>query len=230
MTNLPKIRGFNKSSEAGVDVFAPSIFLDGCNLRCPYCMNSKLVKKEISNEIDIGTIKDYVAVNKEEWMVISGGEPTCTNIESLIMLLEEIKSWGCKISMSTNGTNPAIIEKIIHLLNYVSMDIKSARNENYYENALVDITETRMILEEERSKRENFNYEIRTTLYPPFINKEDIEQIGNRYDTWVLQQFRHDKSMLDPKCFDIKPYNNEEIEELVKIAKRFCSNVHLKYV
>ena len=60
MKELPVIRAFNESSEIGRNVFAPCIFLEGCNLRCPYCMNAKLAQKDYTEKVDINYIKEYV--------------------------------------------------------------------------------------------------------------------------------------------------------------------------
>ena len=59
---IPKIYGFNKTSEAGVKVFAPSIFVQGCNFKCPFCFNSKLSKSEMSSkdEITLSKIDDFI--------------------------------------------------------------------------------------------------------------------------------------------------------------------------
>jgi len=237
--NLPIIRGFNKTSEAGFDVFATSIFLGGCNLRCPYCMNANLVRKK-TKKIDIEEIKQHVINEKVGWVMISGGEPTITEESSLIALLEEIKSWGCKIGMSTNGTNPETLRQIVPHLNYVALDMKSAKNEDY-DNIVGDekllimnnVYISQSILAVNKLKRKDFDFEIRTTLFPPFINQAAIAEIGTlirKSDKWVLQQFRHSKNMLDENALNIKPYDENEVKEIVDVAKRFCNNVTLRYV
>jgi len=240
VNKIPLIYGFNKCSEVGVDTFAPSIFLGGCNLRCPYCMNSKLINpdRESLETIDIEEIKKYVLEDNSEWLMISGGEPTYGSYSSFLNLLEEIKSWNCKIGLSTNGTTSEYLKGIISYLNYVAMDIKSAYPEDYEKigasgkkfNAMLVC---RSLLTEEKLKRDDFDYEIRTTLYPPFINEKAIKEIGSimlKDDTWILQQFRHTKNMLDSKCVDIKPYSENKISKMLKIAKRFTEKAALRYV
>ena len=238
MSKLPNIYGFNKTSEVGQDIFAPSIFLGGCNLKCPYCMNARLVKKTGLEIIDIKDIKDYILAEKVNWINISGGEPTLTEIDLLTNLLEEIKSWNCKIGMSSNGSKPYILELIMPYLNYVAMDFKCVRKEDceeiggkniYY---LSNILKSQFIITENRLKRNDFNCEFRTTLFPKFVDKAVINDIGSilrKDDNWVLQQFRHNKNMLDNKCQLVAPYNEEEINKLLDTAKKYC-NVTLKYV
>lgn len=231
------IYGFNKTSEAGIDVFAPTIFLAGCNLKCPYCMNAKLVKMEGLNKVDIEVVKKYVSEEKCEWLNISGGEPTITDITLLINLLEEIKSWGCKIGISTNGSKPETLRQMISYLNYVALDIKCIRACDCIKiadiNYIINTLRSQSIIMDIKNIRDDFDYEIRTTLFPPFIDKESLSEIGvviRKKDKWVLQQFRHSQNALDDSSKNIQPYTDEEVKELIAIAKKYCNNVRLRYV
>jgi len=237
---FPKIYGLNECSEVGEDIFALSIFLGNCNLRCPYCMNAKLINPNSHNlkSIDIETVKKSVKENKSEWVIISGGEPTCTPVLLLTNLITEIKSWGCKVGLSTNGTNSGVLKQIIVYLNYVALDIKSPNNRDYDsisngDSKKFDVLISKSLLAENKSKRKDLDYEIRSTLFPPFINKSNIREIGSimrKSDRWILQQFRHSKNMLDKKSLNVKPYTEKEIEEIVRVAMEFSDNVLLKEV
>lgn len=237
-TLLPKICGFNRASEIGVDTFSPSIFLSGCNFHCPYCMNSRLVNGKINIHVGIEEVKKFVQEEGSEWLMISGGEPTCTPIEHLINLFKEIESWGCKIGMSTNGSNFNELRRIIKYLNYVALDIKASNisdyqklsDKNVYKNLLMSLYLLRII----KKSRNDFSYELRTTLFPPFINNYTLDEIGSRMihkeDKWVLQQFRHAQNILDPSCKNIEPYSDEDVKVLINIAKNYCNNVSLRFV
>lgn len=241
MHKLPNIYGFNKTSEAGVNIFSPSIFLKGCDLRCPYCMNSKLLTNKVT-PIDIQMAERYIKEEKCDWIMISGGEPTVTPIELLINLIKECQSWGCKVGLSTNGNNPEILENILLLLNYVALDIKCYRADDILmlgsklrtnHDYLIRVIRSLSKIVENKSSRVDFSYEVRTTLFPLFIDKTAINEIGSllRSDTnWVLQQFRHSDCMLSQKAYDIKPYSEEEINDFLGMAKKYCNNVWLRYV
>ncbi len=244
--DYPKIHGFNKTSEAGNNIFAPSIFLGGCNFRCPYCMNSKLISPE-SNEfmslkaIDINDIKNFVLENKCTMLMISGGEPFMQDMNLLINLFKEILSWGCQIGISTNGSFHGKIEKLIGYIKYVAMDIKSSSINTYKDldvlfgvNSFSKVIATSLLLRDMKQKK-LLDYEFRTTLYPPMIDISHIRAIGERFikkdDTWILQQFRKSKKMLDPWAQTIEPYSHEVIEkDIVEEAKKFTDNVIFKYV
>jgi pyruvate formate lyase activating enzyme len=238
--NIPKIYGFNECSEAGPNIFCPVLFLHGCNMACPYCMNSLLAKENEPENIDlvsIDRIKKHVEENKSEMVMISGGEPTNSGEISLKNLIGEIASWGCKVGLSTNGTRPRILEKILPDLSYVALDFKGCA-ETYesiikYGGKFENVILSKSLLSEYRNKKDDFDYEIRTTLYPPFISDDDLKEIGGiirKDDTWVLQQFRVTKNMLNPNCDYIDPYDEKEIENLMNIAKEYSDKVLFRYV
>jgi len=242
---FPSIYGFNKCSEMGEDVFAFSVFLAGCNLRCPYCMNSKLVCNNVESTVAtvaIEEIKEQVKKHDGKWMVISGGEPTCTDIPQLMNLIMEFQSWGCKVALSTNGTNPEDLRPILLLLNYVALDFKTdrfdiwkkcQRNSKANLPLLVNVLHTQCILASEKMSRDDFDYELRTTLYPPFVNKKSLREIGKiirKRDKWVLQQFRVADNMFSPKAYDVEPYDEDTVQEMLKIAQQFTSKAELRYV
>jgi len=243
MKDLPNIYGFNKTSEAGKDVFAYSIFLQGCNFRCPYCMNARLVRGEVDKPIPIDEIKKSVEENDTEWVMISGGEPTFTDIVLLTNLIDEIRSWGCEVGMSTNGSKPDILGKIIDRLDFVAMDVKTASHIDYdkiSEEIGIEVKErirqSKTLLEKRKAdSKGQFDYEIRTTLYPPFFRDDyDLYRMSyyviNKSDRWVFQQFRHNKNMLDPEACKVEPFSEDKLKEILEEAKKYCADVSIRYV
>jgi len=242
--NFPKIYGFNKCTEAGKNLFAPSIFLGGCNLRCPYCMNSALVTDRFLDIIPIEEIRDRVKAESADFVMISGGEPTCTDTSLLMNLFEEIRSWGCGIGMSTNGVNREALRPLLAHVNYIALDIKTSRADKYSEigGDITDVILSKSFLTEEKQKREGedldceeFDFEVRTTLYPLFVDLADIHAIGQiikKDETWVLQQFRQTKNMLGLKEGEVLPYPSpsEQLRELIDTAKTYSDNVVLRFV
>lgn len=239
--------GFNKTSEAGENLFAPSIFLFGCNLRCSYCMNGRLVVvKKTDYErpvktVDIEVVKSYVMESGSKWVMISGGEPTYTPIAKLHNLIDEIKSWGCKVGISTNGTRPDILNEILPKINYVALDIKSNSPFVYatldvknHEKSFSNLLESKLAIRESKLARSDFSYEIRTTLYPKFVNKNSIDVIGSMLyedDTWVLQQFRHARDMLgEDEAVKITPYTDEDLKDFQEQALKYVKKVIIRYV
>lgn len=247
--DFPSLMGFNSTSEMGFDVFACSVFLFGCNLRCPYCMNGRLVVEKESDwkrpvkVVPISSVKKYVEENNVSWIMISGGEPTLTPIKKLINLIHEFKIWGCKVGMSTNGLNPEILDEILPLLNYVALDFKTDKSEIYKElevrshkkeEAFKNLFKSINLLREEKQGGFNFDYEIRTTMYPAYFDIDSIPKMGkylNRNEKWVFQQFRHAKNMLDEElALKQIPFGKQYVEEVKMAAKQYSDFVHIRYV
>lgn len=239
----PKIYGFNKSSEAGPDNFAPTIFLGGCDLRCDYCMNSKLVLNfDELKTIDIENIKEFVIENKSKWLSISGGEVTVHSVDRLKNIFKEIHSWGCKVAISTNGCSPDKLVEILPFINYVTMDIKTdeekynclihiplRKQESYFNEVMKSLS----LLREIKLKNDSFDYEVRTTLYPPLVKEKEIKFIGehlNVDEKWVLQPFRATKCMIGEEAYNAIAYGQKDMEKLFNIAEKYVSNVSLRNV
>ena len=84
---------------------AASIFLGGCNLRCPFCQNGNLVlspenEPSISEEEVLAFLKKRSGIL--EGVCISGGEPTL--YRELPDFISKIKALGYLVKLDTNGT------------------------------------------------------------------------------------------------------------------------------
>jgi len=109
---------------------AATVFLVGCNFRCPWCYSSELVLPEkIKNQPEISE-KDFFEFLESrkgllEGVVVCGGEPTIN--KDLPDFIKKIKKMGFLIKLDTNGSNPQMIKKLIddELIDYVAMDIKA---------------------------------------------------------------------------------------------------------
>lgn len=201
-----KIKGFEKLS--CVDYpghVACVIFLGGCNLRCGFCYNKKLVTNihEIS-DIDKSTIIAYI--HKREKMLdgicVTGGEPTVN--QDLPDLLIELKECGLPIKLDTNGTNPRMIRSLIdkQLVDYIALDIKAPLNTQYKTLTSIHID---MVANIRRTlctiANAGIGFEIRTTVIPTIhsittleVMKSQIFQtLGPNYNRsqlhWYLQPF-----------------------------------------
>jgi len=223
-----KIGGFQKLTLIDYPGrIAATVFLTGCNFRCPFCYSSELVLPEkIKNQPKISErdLFNFLKERKEliEGIVLCGGEPTIS--KGLIPLIKKIKKMGFSVKLDTNGSDPKMLKKLIDekLVDYVAMDIK-APMEKYKKIfgkrvKIDDIEKSIKILKEGR-----VDYEFRTTVVPTVLNKEDILKIvrwigpAKRY---FLQNFRPEKT-IDPKFEKIKPYPQEYLLEIQKAISPF---------
>ena len=102
------------------------LFTLGCNLRCPFCHNWRLIinpKPPFLSEVDALKIlrsrKRFV-----DAIVITGGEPTM-NIE-LPIFVKKLKDEGFAIKLDTNGLLPEVLKSCLPYIDYIALDIKTS--------------------------------------------------------------------------------------------------------
>ena len=229
-----KIAGFMKTTLLDWEgKVACTIYLAGCDFRCPYCHNRDLVLRPNEVEgIGEGDVLGYIRENTDflDGVVISGGEPLLN--KDLKDLIKKLRKLGMKIKIDTNGNHPDELDDLIGagLVDFVAMDIKCALNERYNAaaDAKVDIERIR------RSIRviidSGVDHEFRTTVTPIFVKNGDIENIckaitgAKRYR---LHQFRP-KNTLDPSLSVLDPYPEEKVLEMAEIAKKYVKDVRIR--
>src|SRR5574344_1507235 len=111
------------------DNITTTLFMAGCNFRCPFCHNSSLVLDPAhAPKIAWSEIMEYLEKRKKvlDAVCVTGGEPTL--MPDLEDKLRDIKSLGYKIKLDSNGSHPAILKKLVSLglVDYIAMDIKNS--------------------------------------------------------------------------------------------------------
>ena len=204
---------------------AATVFLCGCNFKCPWCYSRELVlPEEIKKQPKISE-KDFFDFLKErkellEAVVICGGEPTIH--QDLPQFCKKIKKLGYLVKLDTNGSGPKMLKKLINekLIDYVAMDIKLPK-EKYKEVLGVDvknIEESINIL-----KSSGIDHEFRSTVVPTILDKEDVIKMAKWIQgakKYYLQNFRPEKT-IDPEFEKIKPYPEEYLLEIQKAISSF---------
>ena len=206
---------------------AATIFLTGCNFRCPFCYSSELVLPEKIKKQPRISEKDFFKFLKErkkliDGVVVCGGEPAIS--KGLISLIKKIKKEGFLVKLDTNGSEPKILEELIDkkLIDYVAMDIKGPK-EKYgeFSGQKVNIREIQKSID--ILKKGKIDYEFRSTIVPTLHKKGDVIEMAK----WIrgakryyLQNFRPEKT-IDPKFEKIKPYPQEFLLEIQKAISPF---------
>ena len=159
---------------------ACTLFLQGCNFRCPFCHNSDLLPHQGEEFMTEEAFLKFLQSRKGllDGVAITGGEPT--GQPDLPELVAKIKALGFAVKLDTNGTNPKMLKQLVAdgLLDYVAVDVKNSPAK-YAETVglpslnLDKITESLAFL-----IASDTDYEFRTTLVAQFHTAEDMEEIG----------------------------------------------------
>jgi len=199
---------------------AATVFLVGCNFRCPWCYSSELVIPEkIEKQPKISEREFFKFLRSKkgllEGVVICGGEPTTNN--DLPKFIKRIKKMGYLVKLDTNGSNPEMLRRLIdkNMIDYVAMDVKYPR-ERYPKRK--EIEKSIEIL-----KQGKINCECRTTVVPSVLDKKDILKIVqwiSGVPKYYLQNFRPEKT-IDPKFEKIKPYPQKYLLEIQRATSPF---------
>lgn len=107
---------------------ACTVFLAGCNLRCPFCHNYALALGEAPAAMDEGELLAFLKKRQGllDGVCFTGGEPLLR--AGLPELLKQVKALGFAVKLDTNGTLPDRLKEVVTagLVDYVAMDLKNA--------------------------------------------------------------------------------------------------------
>lgn len=163
---------------------ACTVFIAGCNMRCPFCHNAPLVLAPSESET-IGE-KDLLSFLKKrknllDGVCITGGEPTLRR--ELPGLMRSIKDLGYAVKLDTNGTNPDMLRALIDgaLVDYIAMDIKNSPSKYPGTVGVPDFDITPVLRSAElliELGGGGFDYEFRTTAVGGLHTAADFAGIG----------------------------------------------------
>jgi pyruvate formate lyase activating enzyme len=182
------------------------LFVKKCNFWCEYCHN-----KDLQNvNTYIGETEIFEFLNKKgkklDALCITGGEPSIYKDE-LFDFIKRVKEKFpyLKVKTDTNGSNPSYITEGKKYFDYVAMDFKSLDYSTFSNISMNTIFESLEALKEYE------NYEVRITVYPPYIKPKDFKEIAKilkGMKSVFIQQYR--------PVNDVRAYDTKVLEE-------FCS-------
>ena len=227
----------------GLEKFAPkdfpgyissTIFVGGCNFRCPYCHNSDLVLRAASlPSFPLDYFLSFLDSRRGwlEGICVTGGEPLLH--EDLEVLLSIIKDRNLLVKVDTNGSFPFRLEKLIDkgLVDSVAMDIKNSW-EKYEQTAGVKVKISDIKKSIDIIRNSGLDYIFRTTVVPGLVEEDDIRKIGQMLKgskAFQIQQFESNNT-LDKLYIKKQPYSNQEIEAMTKIAQTYFEKVKVEGV
>lgn len=211
---------------------AATIFLGGCNFRCPFCHNSELLGSDAAPQYSAEELLTFLRKRRNilEGVCITGGEPTLQP-EALKDMLRDIRALGLLIKLDTNGTRPDVMRHLAEcgLIDCVAMDIKAAPD-NYGLVSGAPGLDLKPVKESVSwLKQGTLPYEFRTTAVKGLHTKEDFEQIGAWIDGcphYYLQNYVASELVLSPDGFD--GFTKEELLAFAAIVKPYVGEVALR--
>ena len=209
---------------------ACTVFLGGCDFRCPFCHNSDILSMDSEALLDDVELMDFLEKRKNllEGVAITGGEPLLRkDIEDLLVKIKEL---GYLVKLDTNGNNPELLKRIVErkLVDYVAMDIKNSPERYAVTIGFEDFDLSKV----EESK--NFlltgqvEYEFRTTVVKEFHDADSFKEIGpwiEGAEKYFLQTFvDREKVMFG----GLSAYDKEEMEAFADIVSPYVKAIDIR--
>lgn len=209
---------------------ACTVFLGGCNLRCPFCHNGDLV---LSPDPAVSSEEELLTFLRRrqgllDGVCITGGEPLLR--PDLPSLLEHIKELGFLLKLDTNGSSPQLLKQIISqgLVDYVAMDIKNSP-QRYAETAGIPNLDLHPYLESAAFlMEEKVDYEFRTTVVREFHDRTSFQAIGQWLkgaQKYFLQSFVNRDTVLQP---GLHACSKAELLDFVRQVRPYIPSVELR--
>ncbi len=229
-----KIEGIQKLTLLDYpEKIACTIFLGGCNLRCPFCHNSELI--HIDNNTDGLQLNEVMKFLRSrvcvlEGVAITGGEPLINkDIESLLL---PIKEMGYPIKLDTNGCYPDLLQEVIDkkLVDYVAMDVKNSLKEYPRTVGVKNFDTTNIVRSINILLEGKVDYEFRTTIVNGYHNEQtlmDIVPLIKNCSKYYLQSFVDSGEVLDKS---ISGYHKDLILGYQKLLKPYFKHIDVRGV
>lgn len=212
---------------------ACTLFTAGCNLRCPFCHNSRLViNPEKESEYSVDEILAFLKKRQGilDGVVITGGEPLLQ--KDITEFIKQIRELGYSVKLDTNGTFPEKLRELVEngLVDYVAMDIKNSP-ELYAETIGISGYDISKIKESISFLLEGgVDYEFRTTVVREFHSVFGMNGIGKLIKgakRHYLQAFVDSGELI---AFGLSGVPKEEMESMQKIMLNYVDSCEIRGV
>ena len=211
---------------------ACTVFLGGCDFRCPFCHNYELVDGSAPAVMEDDELFAFLEKRRGllDGVVITGGEP-CLRPE-LPDFMRRIRAMGYAVKLDTNGTHPALLAQILRegLADYVAMDVKNSP-EKYGQTAGLERVDLGPVRESVRLLMGGgTDYEFRTTVVDELHEASDFEAIG----AWIAGAKQYFLQAFTDR--DSVPFGNlhapsaERLGEYAEIARKYVPSTQLRGV
>ena len=211
---------------------ACTVFLGGCDLRCPFCHNSGLVLGPMPAELDDQGLLAFLKKRQGllDGVCVTGGEPLLR--PDLPELLARIKELGYPVKLDTNGSHPERLRSLVRqgLVDYVAMDIKNSP-ERYGETVGVPALDLTPFKESVAFLLQgDVDYEFRTTVVREFHDSDSFQAIGpwlSGARRYFLQCFVDRDTVLQE---GLHPWDADSLRAFADLVRPYVHQVELRGV
>ena len=209
---------------------ACTVFLGGCDLRCPFCHNFELADGSAPAVMDDKELLKFLSRRQGllDGVAVTGGEP-CLRPD-LPELLKAVRDLGFKTKLDTNGFHPELLKRLLSegLVDYTAVDIKNsaakyAVTSGLQELDLRPLQETVSLL-----IGGDADYEFRTTVVKEFHEASDFEEIGKLImgaKRYFLQCFTDRDSV---PFEGLHAPSREDLQGYAEIARRYVPDTFIR--
>ena len=209
---------------------ACTVFLGGCDLRCPFCHNGELVLGSMPPQLDSQELLAFLRKRRGllDGVCVTGGEPLLR--PDLPQLLQQIRDLGYPVKLDTNGGRPDRLRELIKagLVDYVAMDIKNSLP-RYGETTGIPHLDTAPFQESVRLLLQGkVDYELRTTVVREFHDEESFRSIG----PWIagarryfLQSFVDRDTVIQE---GLHPWGEAQLRGFAQLVAPYVEQVELR--
>lgn len=159
---------------------ACTVFLGGCDFRCPFCHNFELADGTAKPIMDDEELLAFLRkrIGLLDGVAFTGGEP-CLHKE-LPDLICRIRDLGFAVKLDSNGYHPEMLRALTEagLVDYVAMDVKNSPEKYAVTCGLNSLDLSPIYDSISFLKSGKTDYEFRTTVVAEFHEVSDIHKIG----------------------------------------------------
>ena len=209
---------------------AATVFLGGCNFRCPFCHNASLVLGRREENISEDELFAFLEGRRGKLtgVCVTGGEPTL--YKELPTFIKKIKDMGYSVKLDTNGTNPNMLIALVEdgLIDYVAMDIKNSKEKYPLTAGVADLDIAPIEKSVEYLLSGAVEYELRTTVVREYHTAADFEKIGEWIKgarAYFLQNFKDSGDLILPS---LTGHDTKTVAEFLRVVSAYVPNAQIR--
>ena len=211
---------------------ACTVFLGGCDFRCPFCHNGELLDGSAPALLDDRELLRFLQGRRGllDGVAITGGEPLLR--KDLPDLLRAVRDLGFAVKVDTNGNHPTALEGLLRegLADYIAMDIKNSPEKYALTVGLSSLDLAPIRRSVELLMNSSVPYEFRTTVVDELHSADDFEAMGQWISgarAYFLQPFTDRDSV---PFAGLHAPTKENLEKYASIAKVYVPYTSIRGV